>query len=218
LPESHRLSAHQAAQRHWLRIAILSQLLTADSFFNPKWCGSNARPGGSICQERRCELRVKVVKLLAAAVVAAYSVPAAQAGVIRSLGHKIKGGSEQATAATLGAGETAGKATTGAVTAGAHSTKEGVAAVGGGAAAVGVATEEGAKSGATAVKKGAVTTAKGAEEAPGAAAHGIEEGAKSGATAVKKGAVTTAKGAEEAPRAAAQGIKAGANKVWKAIW
>ena len=122
-------------------------------------------------------LRVKILKLLVAAVVAAYTAPAAQAGAIRYLARKIKGGSKQAAAATVGTGEAVGKATVGAVAAGAHATKEGAAAAGGGVAAVGSATEEGARSGAGAVKKGAVTTAKDAEAAPGAAAHGVKAGA-----------------------------------------
>ena len=120
---------------------------------------------------------MRILKLLAAAVVVAYTVPTAHAGAIRYMGRKIKGGSKDAATATVGAGETAGKATTSTVTAGANATKEGAAAVGGGVAAVGVATEEGAKTGAGAVKKGAVTTVKGAEEAPAAAAHGVKAGA-----------------------------------------
>ena len=123
-------------------------------------------------------MRLKILKLLTAVVIPACTAPAAEAGVIRYLGHKIKGGSQQAASPTVGAGEAAGKATTRVVATGANATKEGAAAVGGGVAAAGVATEDAAKTGAGAVKQGAVTTAKGAEEALGAAAHGVKAGAK----------------------------------------
>jgi hypothetical protein len=122
-------------------------------------------------------LRVRILKLLAVAVALAYTVPAAQAGAIRYLAHKIKGGSKQAATATVGTGEAVGKATAGAVAAGVHATKEGAEAVGGGVAALGSATEEGARSGGGAVKKGAAKTAKDAQAAPGAAAHGVKAGA-----------------------------------------
>ncbi len=90
-------------------------------------------------------MRLKLLKLLTAVVILAYTVPAAKAGVIRYLGRKIKGGSQQAASAAVGAGEAAGKATTRAVATGADATTEGAAAVGGAVAAAGVATEDTAR-------------------------------------------------------------------------
>ncbi len=105
-------------------------------------------------------MRMTIFKVLPTAVMLICAVPLAQGGVLRYLGHKIKGGSQQAATTTAGAGETAGKATAGAAVTGADATKQGAEAVGGGAAAAGTAT------------------AKGAEQVPGATAHGVSAGAK----------------------------------------
>src|SRR6516225_3434190 len=99
-------------------------------------------------------LRMRILTLLAAAVALTYTVQPAEAGAIRYLGRQIKGGSQEAANATVGAGETVGKATAGAVSSGANATKEGATAAGGGAAAVGTATGNAAKAGAGAVKDG----------------------------------------------------------------
>ena len=119
---------------------------------------------------------MRILTLLAAAAALAYTVQPAEAGAIRYLGHQIKGGSQEAANATVGAGETVGKTTAGAVGSGANATKKGATAVGGGAAEVGAATGNAAKAGAGAVKNGAVATAKGAEAAPGAVGHGVKVG------------------------------------------
>jgi hypothetical protein len=123
-------------------------------------------------------MRMRILMLTAIGVMLVCAVPVAEAGALRYLGHKIKGGSQQAATATTGAGEKAGKASAGVVVTGADATKQGAEAVGGGAAAAGTATADATKTGAGAVKEGAVTVAKGAEEAPGAAAHGVTSGAK----------------------------------------
>ena len=119
---------------------------------------------------------MRILTLLTAAAALAYTVQPAEAGAIRYLGRQIKGGSQEAANATVGAGETVGKTTAGAVATGANATKKGATAVGGGAAEVGVATGQAAKTGAGAVEKGAVTTAKAVPGVPGAVGHGVKAG------------------------------------------
>src|SRR5713226_6776451 len=120
---------------------------------------------------RRSEMRVKILYTLIAAVILSCAARNAEAGAIRYLGRKIKGGSRHVASATVKGGETAaagvetaGKATVGAVETGAAATKNGGEAVVGGVAAAGTATGAAVKTGAMATKDGTVAVAHGAEE------------------------------------------------------
>lgn len=123
-------------------------------------------------------MRIRILSVLAIAALTLSSAGIAEAGAIRALGRKIKGGSNQVAQATVvpAAKETqaAGKATGNAVSAGYDKTKGGVETAAGAVGAAGTATAGAVKTGAGATRDGAVSIAQGAEAAPGAVAKGTQ--------------------------------------------
>ena len=132
-------------------------------------------------------------RILAACAIAAlalsWSAATADAGAIRALGRKIKGGSNHVAQATVVPAvketQAAGKATGNALSTGAEKTKD-----------------------------GAVTAAG----AVGAASTATAGAVKTGAGATRDGAVSVAHGAESAPVVVAKGAQSLGSKVWHAIW
>ena len=145
-------------------------------------------------------MRLKILVTLIAAVMLSSTAPNAEAGAIRYLGRKIKGGTTQVAQATVvpAAKETqaAGKATGNAVSTAATKTKNGVVTAADAVGTAGSATGSAVKTGALATKDGTVAVANGVKATPGA----------------------IAKGAEATPGLIAKGSESVGKKIWHAIW
>jgi hypothetical protein len=123
-------------------------------------------------------MRRRILITLVIAGTLSWAAQNAEAGLLRSLGKKIKGGSSQVAQSTVvpAAKETqaAGKATSNAVSTGVDKTKNGAETVAGAVGSAGSATADAVKTGAGATRDGAVAIAKGAQATPGVVAKGTE--------------------------------------------
>ncbi|HEV2495785.1 MAG TPA: hypothetical protein VG204_22240 [Terriglobia bacterium] len=123
-------------------------------------------------------MRLKVLVTLIAAVMISMTAQNAEAGALRYLGKRIKGGTNQVAQSTVvpAAKETqaAGKATSGAVSTAVDKTKNGAETAAGAVAAAGTATGSAAKTGALATRDGTVAVANGVKATPGVVAQGTE--------------------------------------------
>ncbi len=103
-------------------------------------------------------MRLKILATLIAAVMLSWAAQNAEAGAIRYLGRKMKGGTTQVAQSTVvpAAKETqaAGKATDNAISTAADKTKNGVETAAGAVGAAGLATGNAVKTGAIATKDG----------------------------------------------------------------
>lgn len=129
-------------------------------------------------------MRLRILAAFAITALAlSLTAPNAEAGAIRALGRKIKGGSSHLAQVTVVPAvkdtQAAGKATGNALSTGAEKTKDGAVTAAGAVGAASTATADAVKTGAGATRDGAVSIAHGAEAAPVVVAKGAQSlGAK----------------------------------------
>lgn len=129
-------------------------------------------------------MRLRILAAFAVTALAlSLSAPNADAGAIRALARKIKGGSSHlarvAVVPAVKDTQAAGKATGNALSTGAEKTKDGAVTAAGAVGAASTATADAVKIGAGATRDGAVSVAHGAESAPVVVAKGAQSlGAK----------------------------------------